>query len=203
MTFARTSRKPSPSLDLHADGSLALHRYVVHAHAFVDVDAVLAGVVQHHLVELAAHDLPRLRTLVRLVVPEIEGCRLAPFGVHELHAVLLDELAGLHLRQHVELLQHPVGLRDQRLADVEPRKRLALEELNDTPCLASSVETVEPAGPPPITTTSDSGSGIRGSGFGIRDSGIRDSMKLLTLLRQIDWPSSRTAATCRTRRRAH
>ena len=116
--------------DLHADGAIAFEDHVVHANAFMDVDAVLAGVLEHHLVELAAHDLPRLRTLVRLVVPEVERSRLAPFGVDELHAVLLHEVAGLHLRQHVELLQHPVGLRDQRLADVKARKLLALEQLH-------------------------------------------------------------------------
>ena len=44
-------------------------------HAVVGVDAVLARVVEHHLVELAAHDLPGLRALVRLVVPEVERRR--------------------------------------------------------------------------------------------------------------------------------
>ena len=39
-------------------------------------------------------------------------------------------MALLHLRQHVQPLQHPVGFRDQRLADVEARKVLALEQLD-------------------------------------------------------------------------
>ena len=116
-------------LDRDADGAVALEEHVEHAHAFVDVDAVLAGVVEHHLVELAAHHLPGLRALVRLVVPEVERRRQLAVRVDELHAVLLDEVALLHLRQHVEPLQHPVGLRDQRLADVEARKVLALEQL--------------------------------------------------------------------------
>ena len=92
------------------------------------VDAVLARVVEHHLVELAAHDLPGLRALVRLVVPEVERRRQLAGGVDELDAVLLDEVALLHLRQHVEPLQHPVGFGNQRFADVKAGKVLALED---------------------------------------------------------------------------
>ena len=97
-------------------------------HAFVRVHAVLARVVEHHLVELAADDLPGLRALVRLVVPEVERRRQLAARIDELDAVLLDEVAPLHLRQHVEPLEHPVGLRNQRLADVKARELLALEE---------------------------------------------------------------------------
>ena len=53
-----------------ADGPVAFEQHFQHADAFVDLDAVLAGVVEHHLVELAPHDLPGLRALVRLVVDE-------------------------------------------------------------------------------------------------------------------------------------
>ena len=132
---ARTSRiVPSSRLIRDADGAVALEQHVEHARAFVDVDAVLARVVEHHLVELAAHHLPGLRALVRLVVPEVERRRQLAVRVDELHAVLLDEVALLHLRQHVEPLQHPVGLGNQRLADVKARKLLALEQLRrDSP----------------------------------------------------------------------
>jgi hypothetical protein len=73
----------------------------------VRIDAVLAGVLEHHLIELAAHDLPGLRALVRLVVVEVERRRFLAGGVHELHAVLLDEVALLHLLEHVEPLEAP------------------------------------------------------------------------------------------------
>ena len=53
---------------------------------FARIDAVLAGVVEHHLVELAAQHLPGLRAFVRVVVGEIE--RLGD------PAVLADELHG-------------------------------------------------------------------------------------------------------------
>ena len=130
-TFARTSRSaPSSPLTRTPHGAAAFQQHVEHAHALVRLDAVLARVVEHHLVELAAHHLPGLRALVRLVVPEVEGRRQLAVRVDELDAVLLDEVALLHLRQHVEPLQHPVGLRDQRLADVEAREALALEELD-------------------------------------------------------------------------
>ena len=142
-------------LDAHADRALAFEEHLEHVHAFVRVDAVLAGVVEHHLVELAAHDLPRLRALVRLVVPEVERRRQLAAGVDELHAVLLDEVAALHLLEHAEPLQHPVGFGNQRLADVEARKSLALEQARPRDrASAIRVETVEPAGPPPMTTTS-------------------------------------------------
>ena len=58
-----------------------------------------AGVVEGEFVELTADDLPCLRRLMRLVVPEIERLRKFPALVNELHAVLLDEAARLHLLQ--------------------------------------------------------------------------------------------------------
>ena len=122
-------------LDLHADGALALEDHLEHVHALAGVDAVLARVLEQHLVELAALDLPRLRALVRLVVPEVERRRQLAVGADELHAALLDEVAALHLVQHVEPLQHPVGLGDERLADVEAREGLALEQLDAAPVL--------------------------------------------------------------------
>ncbi len=63
-----------------------------------------------------------------LVVPEVERRRLLAGGVDELHAVLLDDVALLHLRQHVEPLEDPVGLRNRRFADVEARKAFAFED---------------------------------------------------------------------------
>ena len=108
--------------------TIALEQHVDDMNAVEGLDAVLARVVEHHLVELAAHHLPGLRTLVRLVVPEVERRRQLAVGVDELDAVLLDEVAALHLRQHVQPLEDPVGLGDERLADVEARKRLALEQ---------------------------------------------------------------------------
>ena len=56
----------------HADGPVAVEQHLQHADPFVHLDAVLAGVVEHHLVELAAQHLPGLRALVRLVVAEVE-----------------------------------------------------------------------------------------------------------------------------------
>jgi hypothetical protein len=115
-------------LDAHADRSIAVEQHVEDVDSLVRIHAVLARVLEHHLVELAAHDLPRLRALMRLVVPEVERRRQLAAGVDELHAVLLHEVAAPHLGQHVQPLQHPVGFRDQRLADVKPWKALALEK---------------------------------------------------------------------------
>ena len=95
---------------------------------FVRVHAVLARVLEQHLVELAPDHLPGLRALVRLVVVEVERRRELAARVHELHAVLLHEVALLHLLQHANPLEDPVGLGNQRFADVKAGERLALEE---------------------------------------------------------------------------
>src|SRR5688572_2360563 len=39
-------------------------------------------------------------------------------------------MALLHLGEHVQTLQHPVGVGDERLADMEAREMLAFEELD-------------------------------------------------------------------------
>ena len=67
---------------------------------------------------------------MRLVVVEVERRRQFAGGVDELHAVFLDEVAVLHLVEHLEPLEHPVRFGDQRFADVEAREMLALEELD-------------------------------------------------------------------------
>jgi hypothetical protein len=70
------SQRAISAFDPDADRAIAVEQHLVDAHALVHRDAVLARVVQHHLVELAAHHLPRLRALVRFVVPEVERRRL-------------------------------------------------------------------------------------------------------------------------------
>ena len=127
--------RPVLFLDAHADGPIAVEQHLQHAHALVHADALFAGVVQQHLVELAADDLPGLRTLMRLVIDEVERLRELAVLVDELHAVLLDEGAFLHLVEHVQPLEHPVGLRDQRFADVKAREMFALEQLHPMPLL--------------------------------------------------------------------
>src|SRR5205814_3117945 len=83
---------------------------------------------QHELIEFAAADLPSLRRFVRPVIEEVERLRQLAVLVHELDAVFLDEVAALHFFEHAEPLEHVVGLRDERLADMEARVLLALEK---------------------------------------------------------------------------
>src|SRR5207249_10490175 len=123
-------RRTALLLDADADGPVTLKEHVEDAGALVDFDAVLLGVAEHEQVELAAHHLPGLRTLVRLVVPEVERRRLPAAGADELDAVLLDEVAVAELVEHVQAAQHPKGFGDERLADVEAREALALEQLD-------------------------------------------------------------------------
>src|SRR5206468_1162573 len=116
--------------DFHSGGALSFEQYFGYVHAFVRFDTVLAGILQHHPVEFAAHYLPGLRALVRLVVPEVEWRRQLSAGAHKLHTVLLDEMAAAHLVQHVQTPQHPVCFRDERFADMEAGKVLPFEQLD-------------------------------------------------------------------------
>ena len=111
-----------------ADGAVTLEQHLDHVDAVMRIHAVPARVLQHHVVELAAHHLPGLRAFVRLVVPEVEGRRQLAVGVDELHAVLFDEAALLHLLEHVEPLEDPIRFGDERFANVEARELLALEQ---------------------------------------------------------------------------
>src|SRR5579883_119674 len=67
---------------------------------------------------------------MRFIVVEIEGSRLLALGIDELNTVFLYEGTGLHFVEHLEALEHPVGFRNQRFADVETRKAVALEQLD-------------------------------------------------------------------------
>ena len=86
----------------HPDGPIPIEQYFEDTYAFVHIDTVLAGVVEHHLVELTAHHLPGLLALVRFVVPEIERRRLLSLRVHELHAVFPDKRAGFLHRHRLQ-----------------------------------------------------------------------------------------------------
>jgi hypothetical protein len=98
--------------------------------ALVDLDPLLLGVPQHHEIELTSHHLPSLRAFMRLVVEKIERGGYLAAGTDELNAIFLDEMARIHFVEHFEPAEDPIGLRDQRLADVEAREPLALEELD-------------------------------------------------------------------------
>src|SRR5206468_2497032 len=71
-------------LDADAAGTAAVEEHVEDAGALVNLNAVLLGVAEHEQVELATNDLPRLRALVRLVVPEVERRRLPAAGADKL-----------------------------------------------------------------------------------------------------------------------
>jgi hypothetical protein len=112
----------------HADSTIALEQHFQDARRLVDGDAQFTGVIEHHCVKFAPHDLPRLGTFVRFVVMKIKRRGFLAGGIYELHAVFLDEVALLHFIEHADPFEHPIGFRNQRFADMEPRKRLALIE---------------------------------------------------------------------------
>jgi hypothetical protein len=118
--------------ELHADavGTRPLEEDFEDAGTLVDGGAVFLGVLQQQRIEFAAADLPGLRALVRFVVPEVEGFGKPALLVHELDAVLLHEVAVAQLGEHAQPFEHPIGLRDQRLADVEAGEVVALKELD-------------------------------------------------------------------------
>src|SRR5262245_6346083 len=72
---------------------------------------------------------------MRLVIPEIERRGEFAVRIDELNAVLLHEVAFLHLGEHVQTFENPVGFRNQRFADVEAWELLTLEQFDRTALL--------------------------------------------------------------------
>ena len=89
-----------------------------------------AGVVEEHLVEWAAQDLPSYRAFVGVGVGKVKGCRAATRLAEKLHAVLAGEGAVFESVEHAEPFERPVGIRHQGLADREAGELLPLEEPN-------------------------------------------------------------------------
>ena len=89
-----------------------------------------AGVVEEHLVEWAAQDLPSYRTLVGVGVRKVKGCRAAARLAEKLHAVLAGKGAVFESAEHAEPFERPVGIRHQGLADREAGELLPLKELD-------------------------------------------------------------------------
>ena len=119
---------------LDTDHLFALHQQPVHRRLFAHFGAFLPGIVQQHLVKLRAQHLPALRDRLTVVAREkVEGLRAPAIWLNECHAVLLHEVRSLHLRDHPDALQRPVGKRDQRLADVIARKFLPLHDEHAVP----------------------------------------------------------------------
>jgi hypothetical protein len=92
-------------LNRDANSAVPFKQHIDDTDTLLSVHSMLAGVVEHHLVELAADDLPGLRALVRFVVPEVQRGRRLSASVDELNTVLLREVTPLHLVQHVESLE--------------------------------------------------------------------------------------------------
>ena len=117
-------------LHANADRTGAFEQHLNHAGPFAHLHAVVAGMVERKLVELAAPHLPGLARFVRLVVLEVERFAEPALLVDELHAVLLDEVAAFHLGEQPGALEREVRVGDHRFADVEARKVFALEQLD-------------------------------------------------------------------------
>ena len=100
-------------LKADTDSTVSFKQNFEDSHTFMHADPVFGCVLQHHLIELTAPDLPGLGRFVRLVVDEVEWLGQSTAGTDELNAVLLDVVTRLHLRQHVQSLHDPVGLGNQ------------------------------------------------------------------------------------------
>ena len=81
---------------------------------------------------------------MRLVVPEVEGGGQLAVALTNCTLYFLTKWLCLHLVEHLEALQHPVGLGNERLADVEAGNRSRSKSWTLWPCWAMRVETVEP-----------------------------------------------------------
>ena len=129
---ARVKHFLAAILVLHANAGLlvAVESHIEDTRLLVNVNAVLAGVVEHHVVEFAAKHLPRLRAFVRVVLEEVERLRFFALIVGERDRVLLGERGCLHLVEHAEPAEREVRVRHERFADVEAGKLFPLEEAN-------------------------------------------------------------------------
>ena len=90
--------------------------------------AFCAGVVEEHLVEGAAQNLPSHRAFVGVGIRKVKGRGAATRRAEKLHAVLAGEGAVFELVEHPEAVEGPVGLRHQGLADREAGELLPLKE---------------------------------------------------------------------------
>ena len=92
-----------------------------------DLSPFLAGVVQQHLVELAAEHLPRHGRLVVHVLEEVKGGRDLALRAGKLHGILPRKGRSVHAFNHTDPLQGEVAERQQRLADVVAGEPLFFE----------------------------------------------------------------------------
>ena len=107
---------------------VTLEQHIEHHGALDHLDAVVSGVVEHHLVKLAAQHLPRHRALVWVRVAKVEGRRGFAGTTVELDAVFLRKGTFSQPVQHAQPLEGPVGARHERLADLELGRLLPFEK---------------------------------------------------------------------------
>lgn len=121
--------------DLHTHGAFVLEDHLFDSHLFMHLDAVAAGVVEHHLIETTALDLPGARAFAGDGFGKVEWHGFLPTGRHEADAVLDGERRGAQLRQQPKPVEDAVGVRDEGFADVIAREFRLLED-NATVSLA-------------------------------------------------------------------
>src|SRR5262249_41970232 len=113
----------------NAHGSGPLEKHFPDTCPLMYLYTMFPSIIDQHFVELPTAHLPSLRALVRFVIDEVERLGKSSILRYELDAVLLDEMAALHLVQEVQALDDPVGLRDKRFADMKARITFPLEKL--------------------------------------------------------------------------
>ena len=96
---------------------------------FEDLDAALAGVVDEHLVEVRAEDLPCLGDGIAVVAGvEVERSGLAAVGLDEGDAVFFLEGRGAHLGAEAETFEGVVGEGDEGFADAVAGEAIAVDD---------------------------------------------------------------------------
>ncbi len=101
---------------------------VEHAVALTHLDAAGRGVIEQHLVEPRALDLPGLRLRDAAGLREAGVEFDAAVAGAERGAPLLREAHRAHLILHAERVERVVHGGEQRLADMKARKAVALEQ---------------------------------------------------------------------------
>jgi len=140
--------------DPHAGGARSVEQHRLDPRLVVTIGALGGRILEQQLVELRPLDLPRLRTLTRIAIPEEKRLRLFAGMRHELDAELRHKVAVLHTFQDPQSLERPIRFRHQRFADMKAGIESRSTSSVDQPASATKAAAVEPPGPPPMTTQS-------------------------------------------------
>ncbi len=114
--------------DFHAGDRAVFTDQIADGGLFTHLGALLAGIIEKHLIELAAQHLPGRSGFVFQMLEEVKRQRGAPMRAYKLDTVFPGECRRFHALENSKALERKVTVGKQRLADVIARKLLLLEQ---------------------------------------------------------------------------